>query len=53
MTNKNDAPITTRITRLQKEQLETLRKADKAGLSMAQYIRRLILDHITAKNEGK
>lgn len=49
MKNKNTELVATRITKEQKEQLETLCKI--ADLSMTQYLRRMIKECLS-KNSG-
>lgn len=50
MTQNNTETITTRMTKEEKERLDELRKKDKAGLNMTQYVRRVLREHL-AKSE--
>lgn len=47
MTKDNTETVTTRMTKEEKKRLDELRKEDKAGLNMTQYIRRVLREHLT------
>lgn len=52
MSKSNSELVATRVTKEEKEHLNKLRKEDKAGLNMTQFIRRVLREYLAERKEG-